>query len=155
MSESNENIVRFKNRAVIYTRFSTDLQNERSVEDQVTLCRSYALRENIEVVGVYEDRARSGASILGREGLLELLEDARARKFSIVIAEALDRLSRDMEDLAGIHKRLTFLGVEIRAVHEGVVNTVLVGLRGLVGQLYREDNAHKIRRGMVGESDKD
>lgn len=150
MSESNENIVRFKNRAVIYTRFSTDLQNERSVEDQVTLCRSYALRENIEVVGVYEDRARSGASILGREGLLELLEDARARKFSIVIAEALDRLSRDMEDLAGIHKRLTFLGVEIRAVHEGVVNTVLVGLRGLVGQLYREDNAHKIRRGMVG-----
>jgi site-specific DNA recombinase len=150
MSESSENIARFKNRAAIYTRFSTDLQNERSVEDQVTLCRSYALRENIEVVGVYEDRARSGASILGREGLLELLEDARARKFNIVIAEALDRLSRDMEDLAGIHKRLTFLGVEIRAVHEGRVNTVLVGLRGLVGQLYREDNAHKIRRGMVG-----
>jgi site-specific DNA recombinase len=150
MSESSENIVRLKNRAVIYTRFSTDLQNERSVEDQVTLCRSYALRENIEVVGVYEDRARSGASILGREGLLELLDDARAHKFNIVIAEALDRLSRDMEHLAGIHKRLTFLGVEIRAVHEGVVNTVLVGLRGLVGQLYREDNAHKIRRGMIG-----
>jgi DNA invertase Pin-like site-specific DNA recombinase len=150
MSKSSENIVRPKNRAVIYTRFSTDLQNERSVEDQVTLCRSYALSENIEVVGVYEDRARSGASILGREGLLELLDDARAHKFDIVIAEALDRLSRDMEDLAGIHKRLTFLGVEIRAVHEGVVNTVLVGLRGLVGQLYREDNAHKIRRGMIG-----
>jgi site-specific DNA recombinase len=89
MSENSESVVRFKNRAVIYTRFSTDLQNERSVEDQVTLCRSYALRENIEVVRVYEDRARSGASILGREGLLELLEDARARKFSVVIAEAL------------------------------------------------------------------
>jgi hypothetical protein len=40
-----------------------------------------------------------------------------------------------MEDLAGIHKRLSFLGIEIRAVHEGVVNSVLVGLRGLVGQL--------------------
>jgi site-specific DNA recombinase len=64
--------------------------------------------------------------------------------------EALDRLSRDMEDLAGIHKRLSFLGIEIRAVHEGVVNTVLVGLRGLVGQLYREDNAHKVRRGLSG-----
>ncbi|WP_426409060.1 recombinase family protein [Bradyrhizobium ganzhouense] len=55
-----------------------------------------------------------------------------------------------MEDLAGIHKRLSFLGIEIRAVHEGVVNTVLVGLRGLVGQLYREDNAHKVRRGLAG-----
>jgi site-specific DNA recombinase len=27
---------------------------------------------------------------------------------------------------------------------------VLVGLRGLVGQLYREDNAHKVRRGQAG-----
>ena len=70
--------------------------------------------------------------------------------FDVVVVEALDRLSRDMEDLAGIHKRLSFLGIEIRAVHEGVVNTVLVGLRGLVGQLYREDNAHKVRRGLAG-----
>ena len=42
------------------------------------------------------------------------------------------------------------LGIEIRAVHEGVVNTVLVGLRGLVGRLYREDSAHKVRRGLAG-----
>ena len=27
---------------------------------------------------------------------------------------------------------------------------MLVGLRGLVGQLYREDNAHKVRRGLAG-----
>ena len=73
------------------------------------------------------------------------MDDARERKFDALVVEALDRLSRDMEDLAGIHKRLSFLGIEIRAVHEGVVNTVLVGLRGLVGQLYREDNAHKVR----------
>lgn len=146
MNASGEVSGTLKNRAVIYARFSTDLQNERSVEDQVALCRTYASRESFEVVGLYEDRARSGASILGRDGLLQLLEGARTRQFDVVIVEALDRLSRDMEDLAGIHKRLTFVGVEIRAVHEGVVNTVLVGLRGLVGQLYREDNAHKIRR---------
>jgi hypothetical protein len=78
------------------------------------------------------------------------LDQARERSFDVVVVEALDRLSRDMEDLAGIHKWLSFLGIEIRAVHEGVVNTVLVGLRGLVGQLYREDNAHKLRRGLAG-----
>jgi site-specific DNA recombinase len=87
---------------------------------------------------------------MGRSGLLRLLDQARDRSFDVVVVEALDRLSRDMEDLAGIHKRLSFLGIEIRAVHEGVVNTVLVGLRGLVGQLYREDNAHKVRRGLAG-----
>jgi hypothetical protein len=50
----------------------------------------------------------------------------------------------------GNRKRLTYRGIQIRAVHEGVVNTVLVGLRGLVGQLYREDGAAKVRRGMSG-----
>jgi site-specific DNA recombinase len=137
-------------RAVIYARFSTDLQSERSIEDQVSLCQSYALREGLNVVCTYEDRARSGGSVMGRDGLLRMLDQARETAFDVVVVEALDRLSRDMEDLAGIHKRLSFLGVEIRAVHEGVVNTVLVGLRGLVGQLYREDNAHKVRRGQAG-----
>ncbi len=137
-------------KAAIYARFSTDLQNERSIEDQVALCRNYAAREGMNVTEVYEDRARSGGSILGRDGLLRLMDRARDRSFEVIVVEALDRLSRDMEDLAGIHKRLSFLGIEIRAVHEGVVNTVLVGLRGLVGQLYREDNAHKVRRGQAG-----
>ena len=137
-------------RAVVYARYSTDLQNERSIEDQIALCQVYAARENLNVVDVYEDKACSGASIKGRNGLIRLLERARDGTFNFVVVEALDRLSRDMEDLAGIHKRLSFLGIEIRAVHEGVVNTVLVGLRGLVGQLYREDNAHKIRRGQAG-----
>ena len=50
-------------------------------------------------------------------GLLMLMDQARASAFDVVIVEALDRLSRDMEDLAGLHKRLSFLGDEIRAVH--------------------------------------
>lgn len=137
-------------RAALYARFSTDLQNERSIDDQMLLCRDFARREGLDVVAAFEDRARSGASVFGRDGLLELLDQARSQQFDVLIVEALDRLSRDMEDLAGIHKRLSFLGIEIRAVHEGTANTILVGLRGLVGQLYREDNVHKIRRGMSG-----
>ncbi len=84
-------------KAVIYARFSTDLQNERSIEDQITLCRAYASRENINIIEVYEDRARSGGSIMGRGGLLRLLDQARDRSFDIVVVEALDRLSRDMD----------------------------------------------------------
>lgn len=138
------------NAAAIYARYSTDLQSDRSIEDQVALCRQYAEREGLVVTAVHADRARSGGTTAAREGLSALLDDARAGRVGVVIVEALDRLSRDMEDLAGLHKRLTFAGVEIRAVHEGAVNTVLVGLRGLIGQLYREDNAHKIRRGQQG-----
>ena len=72
------------------------------------------------------------------------------RAFDVVVVEALDRLSRDMEDLAGIHKRLSFLGIEIDAVHDGTADAMLVGIRGLIGQMQREDGAKKVRRGMAG-----
>jgi site-specific DNA recombinase len=137
-------------RAAIYARYSTDLQSDRSVEDQIALCEQYAAREGLEIVARHFDRARSGGTLHGRDGLAAIMDAATTGNVDCVIVEALDRLSRDMEGLAAIHKRLTFAGVSIRAVHEGEVNTVLVGLRGLVGQLFREDNAQKIRRGLAG-----
>ncbi len=137
-------------RAAIYARFSTELQRDRSIEDQVALCRQHAHAQGLSVVATYEDRARSGASIFGRDGLERMLAAADARAFDCIVVEALDRLSRDMADLAGIHRRLNFLGIELRAVHDGVADTVTVGLRGLVGQLFREDGAKKVRRGMAG-----
>jgi DNA invertase Pin-like site-specific DNA recombinase len=66
-------------RAVIYSRFSTDLQNERSIEDQVALRPSYAHTQGLDVTTSYEDRARSGGSVLGRDGLMQLMEAARER----------------------------------------------------------------------------
>ncbi len=44
-------------RAAIYARFSTDLQNDRSIDDQIALCRGYAERNGLEIVAVYDDRA--------------------------------------------------------------------------------------------------
>lgn len=81
---------------------------------------------------------------------MQLMDAARQQRFTVVIVEALDRLSRDMEDLAGIHKRLSFQGIEIQAVHDGTADSILIGIRGLVGQMQREDGAKKVRRGMAG-----
>ncbi|UFW50546.1 MULTISPECIES: recombinase family protein [Bradyrhizobium] len=66
-------------RATIYTRFSTDLQNERSIEDQLSLCQSYAECEGLTVISTYEDR--SGDSVMAREGLLRMLDEARNDSF--------------------------------------------------------------------------
>src|SRR6266702_1264045 len=65
MNEIRSAFERPTKKAVIYARFSTDLQNERSIEDQITLCKDYASRANIDVIDVYEDSARSGGSITG------------------------------------------------------------------------------------------
>jgi len=64
----------------------------------IALCRAYANRQQIEVVATFEDWARSGASTFGRDGLMQLMDAARQRLFDVVVVEALDRLSRDMED---------------------------------------------------------
>ena len=73
-------------RAVIYARFSSEKQCDRSIEDQVALCR-----DGLSVVEVYEDRAISGASTANRLGWQRLMRDARAGRFDVVVAEALDR----------------------------------------------------------------
>jgi site-specific DNA recombinase len=78
------------------------------------------------------------------------MDAARSGKFDVILVEALDRLSRDQEDLAGIWKRLNFLGVELRAVHEGTADQIQIGVRGLLGSLFLTDLAHKVRRGMAG-----
>lgn len=137
-------------RAAIYARFSTDMQNPLSTADQTALCREYSRREGFHVVAAYEDAGISGAAIQNRPGVLDLLADAKAGKFDAVIVEELDRLSRSMADLAGIYDRLSYLGIEIIAVHGGTADTITVALRGLTGQMYREDTARKVRRGLSG-----
>lgn len=137
-------------KAAIYARYSSDLQSPRSIEDQIVLCRAHAARIGVTVVGEYSDRAKSGANIINREGILDLLHAAKAGQFELIIVEALDRLSRDQEDLAGMYKRLRFAGVEIEAVNDGKADQIQIGVRGMLGALYLTDLAHKVRRGMQG-----
>lgn len=139
-----------RRRAVAYARFSSELQSPRSIDDQVALCRDFAARQGFDLVAAYDDRAKTGASMLERDGLLRLLADAKAGQFDVVVVEALDRISRDQEDMAAVYKRLRFLGIEIIAVHDGKADIVQIGIRSLIGAVYLEDLKHKVRRGMQG-----
>lgn len=137
-------------RAAIYARYSSALQSDRSIEDQVELCRAHAKREGMQIVGVYEDRARSGASVAGREGLERLRADAAAGRFDTIVMESLDRLSRDMEGLGAVFKRLTHHGVTITQVHGGVADVVDIGVAGLMGSIFLKQLSEKTRRGLAG-----
>src|SRR5262249_33142212 len=137
-------------RAAIYARFSTDRQNERSVEDQLALCRDYAARHDLAVVESYDDRAVSGASIRNRLGIQYLMAAAREGRFDVVIAESTSRLGRDPEERAAIRKRLRFLGVAIMTPVDGVVTDLVDGVRAVVDSQVLEDLKAATRRGMAG-----
>jgi site-specific DNA recombinase len=80
-------------RVALYARYSSNNQRDASIEDQLRLCRDYASRQNWKVVESYADRAVSGASLL-RAGIQALIADAQQGRFDVVLAEALDRISR-------------------------------------------------------------
>ncbi len=136
-------------RAAIYARYSSDNQREASIEDQVRLCRARIEREGWTVVATYSDHAVSGASRF-RPGYQKLLLDTRAGALDIIVAEALDRLSRDQEDVAGLYKQLRFCGVKLMTIAEGEINELHVGLKGTMNALFLKDLAQKTHRGLEG-----
>ena len=138
-------------RAASYARYSTDLQSARSIADQEALIARHCANRGWVLVARHSDAALSGGT-MHRPGLQDLLAAAESAAFDLIVVEELDRLSRDLADLAGIYKRLEFRGVRLEAVHEGTASLITVGLRGLVGQMFRADNAHKVRRGMAGRA---
>ena len=137
-------------KAVIYARYSTDLQRDASIEDQARICRERAKAEGWTVTRTYSDAAISGGSLKTRPGMQDLLRDAGLGQFDVVLSEALDRLSRDQEDIAAIYKRLKFAGITLMTLSEGEVNELHIGLKGTMNALFLKDLADKTRRGLRG-----
>jgi len=136
-------------RAAIYARYSSDLQSHASIEDQVRLCRRLIKEWGWSEALIYSDAAMSGASTL-RPGYQKMLEDAHAGTFDVLVAEAMDRMSRDQEDIAGLYKRLTFANIKLVTLSEGEINELHVGLKGTMNALFLKDLAAKTRRGLEG-----
>ncbi len=137
-------------RVALYARYSSDNQREASIEDQFRICREQAKRETWKIVGTYKDAGISGASMILRPGIQSLLQDAQAGKFDMVLAEALDRVSRDQADVATFYKHLTFAGVPIVTLSEGEISELHVGLKGTMNALFLKDLAAKTHRGIRG-----
>lgn len=137
-------------RVAIYARFSSDLQDVRSITDQLALAREYATQQGWQIVAEFTDAAISGASIVNRRGLQDLLRAAEARQRDAVLTESLDRLSRDLADSAGLHKQLAYWGVRIVTLDDGDVNKMHVAVKGLLGSMFLDDLAQKSKRGQVG-----
>ena len=136
-------------RVAIYARYSTDMQREASIEDQVHDCKERIKREGWSLAGIYADAAISG-TIEDRPEYQKMLEHATEGKFEIVLAEGLDRLSRDQEYTARLYKHLVFHDVKLITLSEDIISELHVGLKGTMNALYIKDLAIKVRRGMEG-----
>ena len=136
-------------KVAIYARYSSENQRDASIADQFRICREFAQRQGWHIAAEYSDHAVSGATLM-RPGFQAMMREALRKKVDIVMAEALDRFSRDQEDTAGLFKRLTFAGVNIVTLAEGDITHLHIGLKGTMNALFLKELAEKTRRGLRG-----
>lgn len=67
-----------------------------------------------------------------------------------MLAEALDRISRDQSDVATLFKHLKFAGVPIVTLAEGEISELHAGLKGTMNALFLKDLAAKTHRSLRG-----
>ncbi|MCC7179933.1 MAG: recombinase family protein [Acidobacteria bacterium] len=136
-------------KVAVYARYSSENQREASIEDQFRICREFARKQGWIIAGEYSDHAISGATLM-RPGFQAMMAEALRGKVDVVLAEALDRFSRDQEDTAGLFKRLTFAGVGIVTLAEGDITFLHIGLKGTMNAMFLKELADKTRRGLRG-----
>jgi len=145
-------------RCAVYARFSSDRQSPISIEDQIRKCREYAGRQGWAVLDehVYADHAVSGTSAArtGLQGLLAAVEQ-KARTFDAILIDDTSRLTRKLADALNLYERLTFAGIRLVAVSQGVDSEssqaeILFGVHGLIDSVYSRELGLKTHRGMQG-----
>src|SRR5579859_5355496 len=99
-------------KAVIYTRVSTDKQAEEgtSLEVQEAACLRKAQEIGAEVVDIQTDEGISGAFYLSRPGIQQALKLIEAGQANVLITMKLDRSGRDTDVLRLIRKRILDAG---------------------------------------------
>jgi DNA invertase Pin-like site-specific DNA recombinase len=102
-------------RAAIYTRVSTADQNS---ELQLRDLQEYTTRQGWQITETYQD-VISGAKA-SRPGLNCLMEDARARKFEILLVWKLDRFGRSLVDCLNNIQELERQRVRFIAITQGL-----------------------------------
>lgn len=140
-------------KTLIYARFSSLLQNSRSIEDQVAVCRERCERENWTVVDVYMDFAISGAAGIAesqRPGLAAMLARIEAGGIDQVLAESTDRIARHEGDSFVIRERLAYANVRLFTLSDGEINQLTGTLKGMMDANFRKELGAKIKRGQRG-----
>ena len=136
-------------RCAIYARFSSDRQKDTSVDDQLRDCRRFAEGKGWDVVAEYSDARISGAKNR-RPGLMALLADLAERRFDTILVEHQDRLARDLEDIAGVYKRVRFHDARIVTLARGELRQLDIGVQGAMDAEDLQKIADRVRRGQRG-----
>jgi len=140
-------------KAAIYSRKSKFTGKGDSVENQVQLCKEYGTNINYSEFEIYEDEGFSGKNI-DRPGFKRMLEDAKSKRFDVIICYRLDRISRNVADFAQLIEELQDYGIGFISIRDQFDTTTPMGrammyIASVFAQLERETIAERVRDNML------
>ncbi len=135
--------------AARYLRYSTSLQDERSLEGQDRRCLSFIAKKEFATGPAFSDAERSGTTTVGRTGLFDMLAAAGRGEFQALVVEDLDRISRDIVDAHVLFRRLQELDIPIWSVSTGSILTEEeVAFKSLIASREVHRARDRTRRGL-------
>ena len=145
-------------RVAIYARYSSHLQREASIEDQVRRCSDYVAVAGgrVDPELVFADHAISGASLC-RSGFEHMMRLVAEKRVDAIVTEDVGRISRDFADSADIFRRLQYQQIPLLGVADGVDTSAKHGkvtfhIKALVNDIYLDDLRDKTLRGLEGRA---
>lgn len=139
--------------AVIYARYSSDKQQEISIDAQVRACQKFAVSNGLRVTHVYSDEALSGkgSETYKRLEYQRLLKDAASHRFDVILVYKYDRVARDLYEHASLDKYLRDLRIELIAVTQNFGASteakIMKALTWVTAETYIDNLAVEVRRG--------
>ncbi|NGT94635.1 recombinase family protein [Clostridium perfringens] len=143
----------------IYCRVSTEEQSENgySIDEQERLLEEWCKKMGYVIYKCYSDRGISGKNIKDRPALKELLSDAKAGKFDMVISWKINRISRKLEDVLKIVNLLEKNDITFKSYSEPFETDTPAGrmqfqMMALIGEFERGTIAQNVKMGMIAKA---
>ncbi len=145
-------------KAAIYCRLSEEDKNKQheqddseSIRNQKTMLLNYMMEKGWELYDIYSDDDYTGAD-RNRPEFNRLLEDARAKKFDIILCKTQSRFTRELELVEKyIHGLFPIWGIRFVSIVDNADtdnkgNKKSRQINGLVNEWYLEDLSDNIKK---------
>lgn len=133
-------------KCVLYSRVSTEMQVDGfSLAGQKTCLLRFAEREEMKIVGEYEDAGKSGKTIEGRPAFKKMLEDIKdGLQVDYIIVYKLSRFGRNAADVLNSLELIQDYGINLICTDEGIDSSqasgrLLISVLSAVAQIEREN----------------
>ncbi len=114
--------------AMYYVRTASIPQRPPYIDRQEAACCELIARHGLSNLGGRADLMKSGRTLQGRSGLLELIQLAQHGHYQILVVETMDRLSRNASEAQALQDQLGRMGVTILTVESPALDGAVGGL---------------------------